>query len=342
MASRNRIAVVVSDIANLNLSWSNQASWRKIRLNSLIVNYFVLDKLGDELNIGAVERDTGLSKDTLRMWERRYAFPNPARDRHGERVYPPGQVEKLLLIKQLMERGHRPGKIVGQSIEHLRALASDSKESSATPKDLGIFLKFIRSHQLPELRAHLSQTMARRGLQNFVLETVAPLNVAVGMAWMEGRIAVFEEHLYSELIQNVLRNAIASIQPQGHAPRVLLTSLPQEQHSIGLLMAEAMLVVEGASCIPLGTQTPLADIVTAARVHHADIVALSFSASYPEIKAAEGLKQLRVALPSSTRLWAGGAGAIRLRKPIEGVQPVDSFEKMVDLVKQWRAPDAAE
>lgn len=276
------------------------------------------------------------------MWERRYAFPSPTRDRHGERVYPPGQVEKLQLIKQLMERGHRPGKIIGQSIGQLQALATDSSKSLSTPRDLEIFLKLIRSHQLQELRSHLSQTMARRGLQNFVLETVAPLNVAVGNAWMGGHIAVFEEHLYSELIQNILRNAIASIQPQGRTPRVLLTSLPQEQHSIGLLMAEAMLVVEGASCIPLGTQTPLADIVTAARVHHADIVALSFSSSYPEMKAAEGLKRLREALPSATRLWAGGAGALRLRKPIEGVQPVDSFEKMLGMVNRWRGPDAAE
>ena len=213
---------------------------------------------------------------------------------------------------------------------------------SPTPEDLGIFLKLIGTHQLQELRSLLTQTMARCGLQKFVLETVAPLNAAIGNAWKDGRIAVFEEHLYSELIQNVLRNAIASIQSQGRPPRVLLTSLPPEQHSIGLLMAEAMLVVEGAACIPLGTQTPLADIVTAARVHRADIVALSFSSSYPEIKAAEGLKQLRLGLPSATGLWAGGAGALRLRKPIEGVQPVDSFEKMVGLVNRWRGQHDAE
>jgi len=33
--------------------------------------------------IAAVERDTGLSKDTLRVWERRYLFPVPGRDAHG-------------------------------------------------------------------------------------------------------------------------------------------------------------------------------------------------------------------------------------------------------------------
>jgi methanogenic corrinoid protein MtbC1 len=48
-------------------------------------------------------------------------------------------------------------------------------------------------------------------------------------------------------------------------PRILLTTLPQERHGLGLLMAEAMCVAEGAHCISLGVQTPLIDIVEAAR-----------------------------------------------------------------------------
>ena len=54
------------------------------------------------VNIAAVERDTGLSKDTLRVWERRYGFPAPMRDRFGERLYPLEQVDRLRLIRRLM------------------------------------------------------------------------------------------------------------------------------------------------------------------------------------------------------------------------------------------------
>ena len=53
------------------------------------------------LNISAVERETGLSKDVLRIWERRYGFPEPQRDDNAERLYPPEQVAKLRTIKQL-------------------------------------------------------------------------------------------------------------------------------------------------------------------------------------------------------------------------------------------------
>ena len=50
------------------------------------------------LSIAAVERETGLSKDTLRVWERRYGFPTPGRDPFGERIYPIDQVERLRVV----------------------------------------------------------------------------------------------------------------------------------------------------------------------------------------------------------------------------------------------------
>ena len=292
------------------------------------------------VNISAVERDTGLTKDTLRMWERRYAFPKPLRNPNGERAYSPSQVERLRLIKRLMDRGYRPGKIIGRSVEELQVLGSQPASEAATHQDVDVLLRLIKSHQLNELRRHLAQTAARQGLQTFVLETVAPLNVAVGEAWMRGFLAVFEEHLYAELMQNLLRNSIAMIQPQGRTPRVLLTSLPNELHGLGLLMAEAMLAVEGSSCIALGTETPAADIVGAAQAHGADIVALSFSSAYSEVKAADGLRELRAMLPAAVLLWAGGAAVARIRKPIAGVQLITSLGKMIDLIKQWRAERA--
>ena len=50
------------------------------------------------LSISAVERDTGLSKDNLRVWERRYGFPNPQRDAFGERIYPLEQVDRKSVV----------------------------------------------------------------------------------------------------------------------------------------------------------------------------------------------------------------------------------------------------
>ena len=45
------------------------------------------DMVGMNLNISAVERETGLSKDVLRVWERRYGFPKPKRTAGNHRHY---------------------------------------------------------------------------------------------------------------------------------------------------------------------------------------------------------------------------------------------------------------
>ena len=78
---------------------------------------------------------------------------------------------------------------------------------------------------------------------------------------------------------------------------MLLTTFPDEQHGVGLLMVEALLVPEGAQCVSLGPQTPLEDIRRAVLAHKVNIVALSFSAAFPLRQAVEGLAALRRQLP---------------------------------------------
>jgi methanogenic corrinoid protein MtbC1 len=174
------------------------------------------------------------------------------------------------------------------------------------------------------------------GLDRFVRETIAPLNQAVGAAWGRGELAVFEEHLYTEQVETVLRSAVAAIRPRGRSPRLLLTTLPGERHTLGLLMVEVLLTLEGVDCIQLGAETPLADIVRAAAAHGADVVALSFSAAFNEKQAAAALVELRALLPMQIGIWCGGAGVARFRTPIQGVEVLGDLESVAGKVKQWR------
>ncbi len=288
------------------------------------------------VNISSVERDTGLSKDALRVWERRYGFPQPYRDAHGERIYPSDQVDKLRLLKRLLDQGHRPSKIIAKSIDELSALCTEA-ESPSHSTEVEALLRLIRAHQSVELRQTLNQALLRDGLRRFVIDLVVPVNRAVGNAWMRGDIAVFEEHLYTEQMLGILRNAIASIQLRGHSPRVLLTTLPTEQHGMGLLMAEALLTLEGVYCVPLGVETPAADIVAAALAHDVDIVAISFSAAFPARLATGSIRELREMLPARIALWVGGDAMLRARTPGEGIEVVRSLEQIIEALGEWRA-----
>ncbi len=205
-----------------------------------------------DFNIAAVERETGLSKDVLRMWERRYGFPVPERDANGERLYPAAQVERIRLIKRLMDQGHRPGKLIAADDEELALLAPRHRPRAALEASgldeagLEPLLALIKQHDADGYLFALQQALARQGLQRFVQDIVVPLTRRVGEAWESGRFEVFEEHLFTELTKRVLRQAIIAL-PRGlGAPRVVLTSVPDEQHILGLLMLEALLSLEGA------------------------------------------------------------------------------------------------
>lgn len=300
------------------------------------------------LTIAAVERDTRIGKDTLRVWERRYGFPSPLRDSNGERLYPAEQVERLRHIKRLLDAGWRPGRVVSLPLQDLQAIgelaradrtsppAQDDVALSAEPQAL---YTLLRAHDVIGLRRTLMQSLLRRGLGHFVGEVVAPLLVEIGQAWSRGQLAIFEEHLCSEAIETVLRSAIASA-PEATAdgtPRVLLTTFPDEQHGLALLMAEALFTVEGCACMNLGRQTPLQDMVLAAQAHRAQVVALSFSSLAAAGPALDHLADLRARLPASVEIWAGTSQPAMLRRSAAGVTLLDNLAQVHAEVSRWRA-----
>jgi len=302
------------------------------------------------LSIAAVERDTGLGKDTLRVWERRYGFPQPGRDGFGERTYTLDQVEKLRIIKRLMDQGHRPGRIVALPTEELQRLAqglyaapqSVPMHAPEAHEDMQAFMQLITSSDAEGLRSQLAQALAHKGLKSFVTEVVAPLTGMVGDAWMRGELEIYEEHLYTECVSGLLRHAVSTLEAKpGAKPSVLLTTFPQEPHGMGLLMAESMMALQGARCISLGTQTPLRDIVQAAQAHHVNAVALSFSVSMNPNHVLDGLAELRKAFPREVELWAGGRCPILQRREIAGVVVLHTLDQIAPEIRRWREQNEA-
>jgi DNA-binding transcriptional MerR regulator/methylmalonyl-CoA mutase cobalamin-binding subunit len=291
------------------------------------------------LTISAVERETGISKEVLRKWESRYGFPTPDRDEQGERIYVPEQVARLRLIKRLMDAGFRPSKVVPVTAGDLMSIAEQSHVRMAGPASTQVELELLgqlRSHDLVGLRQRLQRLLLEQGLGRFVLDTVAPLTYAVGEAWSQGKLEIYEEHLYTELIQGILRGAVETLTDLKGQPRIIFTTPPEELHSLGILMVSALFALEGAYCVPLGPQTPLEDIAGAVLAHQADVVVLSFSIAYPHRRIAPVLAELRARLPLAVAIWVGGAGTSRLGKPPLGVTVTPALETAREVLLEWR------
>ena len=298
----------------------------------------------EDVPIASVEQATGIARATLRIWERRYGFPQPGRDPRGERSYPDEQVRKLRLIAELLARGHRPGRLVQLALPELQALAGAADREGAGPRPLPAdqpVIAALREHDAASVVQLLEEGIHHQGLAGFVMEEMARLNVDVGLAWSRGELEVFEEHLYTECVQHVVRGHLARVaEPEGDGPRVLLATFPEEAHGLGLLMAQVLLALEGCPCTSLGVRVPLQQIVAASKAFRADVVGLSFTASLNPAQVLRGLEQLRGELPRAVGLWAGGRSPVLARHRIDGVRPVPRIAELPGAVAQWRGLQA--
>lgn len=263
--------------------------------------------------IAAVEAATGIAKETLRAWERRYGFPTPVRDAAGERLYSAQQLQQLRAARQLIDRGARPGQIF---INGVLDDAAAGIRHSATDRGVERFADWfalLSAFRLDELGVQLQRELLRRGLPSFTSELLAPFVRAVGDAWQSGRITVAVEHAFTARVCALLQSALLSFPAAEPHPVIICATPAGERHGLGLLMAQAMLAEHGLRAIDFGVDLPVAEIAQAASASNADIVMLSFSAHFPHRQVPALLQQMASQLPSSTEIWVGGAGARTIR-----------------------------
>jgi DNA-binding transcriptional MerR regulator len=81
--------------------------------------------------IGAVSKLTGISPDTLRIWERRYAVVAPQRSPSGGRLYASEDIARLRLIKLLVDRGDSIGSVATLNYDELQARVTEGQPLAA-------------------------------------------------------------------------------------------------------------------------------------------------------------------------------------------------------------------
>jgi methylmalonyl-CoA mutase cobalamin-binding subunit len=291
----------------------------------------------------------------LRVWERRYGFPVPSRNALGERVYDEAQLQRLRHIRRLLDAGFRPSRVVPLPLSALISLHQHTAQRASRPSeqladDSEFWMSFLYAQDSSGLRDALLQSAQKLGLMALLSQVVAPLNVAVGQAWFEGRLAVFEEHLYTETVIAVLRHALWVMRQTAvpQAPRILTTTLPGEAHGLGLLMAECTMADAQCTLQSLGLQTPVPDIVSAVNKGQIDVVALGFSGAQNPKDAFAALRQLRERLNPKVEIWSGGTN-LPLQRLLQnaqrGHQPplywaMPALSDITAAVKRWRAAGA--
>jgi DNA-binding transcriptional MerR regulator len=287
------------------------------------------------LHIREVVRSTGLRREQLYMWQRRYGFPAPLRDGFGDRVYPADQVARLKLIKQLLSEGWRAGAVVPLAETALQSmLGLTVDEPAPLPSEIETAVKLLAQHRIGELQNHLSKQLVGQGLRRFLEQTLIPLNEAVHERVVRGEMQNFQELRFADLAQRLLRDVTRLVRPTRDSRQILLATPPNDPNQLGLAILELLLFTEGINCLTLGAGVPAQEIAGAAMAYKVAVVLLLFDRGISGKIAGQEIRGLRGALPEQVPLVVSGRAVNLLAKPIAQVRTAADFSSVMASMRE--------
>jgi DNA-binding transcriptional MerR regulator len=166
---------------------------------------------------GAVARMLGMPVATLRIWERRYALSQPALSPSGQRLYSDADVQRLALVKRLVDLGHAIGSLAPLDMAQLQHVATTHAQLSAELPDAVSALPAppARAWRLAVIGPALAQRLQRPALLRRLgrpVQIVGPFDNVIQAAAALQRsdldaLLVHEPQMHKDWLANM--NAIA-------------------------------------------------------------------------------------------------------------------------------------
>lgn len=264
-------------------------------------------------SIKAITLSTGLTAETLRAWERRYAGISPARSDNGRRLYSQQELEKLTLLAELTRSGHTISKIAGLNCDELRNLQQQTRSSHqdlAHPL-LDRIIETLMDYRIDRCEQLLKRALVASEPLEYARDILLPALKKVGELWHEEKLSIAQEHMFTCCVNRIVLSMVNNLQnTSAGSPAMLFATPSEESHECGILLGCLLAAVLHYRCFFLGANLPGKDIVEAAHHLQPDIIVIGLVKTPPEPETVEQLKIITSAKETAAAtIWIGGDGA---------------------------------
>lgn len=294
--------------------------------------------------IASAARLTGLSIDTIRAWERRYAVVRPERGARG-RVYTDAQIARLRRLSALVRHGHAISDVARLSDSRLEQALEGSHPATADqaafevmpePSPVARVIEAIDRFDHATADREVSRLAALHPPHTFIYEVALPLMRESGERWCRGVWAVAQEHTLSAILRAVVAGLTRLQVPLDGAPRLVFATPEGEPHEFGVLAAAMLAAAARLGVVYLGASLPADEIAQASRrVGAAAAVVGVTGGSAAAIRA---LPAVRRVMRPQTEVWVGGPAGLRgqvgvgTRKPLVLLESFEEYERQLNRI----------
>lgn len=296
--------------------------------------------------IRVVIKLTGLTADTIRVWERRYRAVTPERTDGNTRMYSAGEIRRLIKLREAISRGSSIKKIAGLPESELDRLIAERdapvQNLASNGRGPDLYRQLIEEylaaiHRFDARRAHqiLARAAALLDSQEFIRNVMLPILRDTGRAWHDDRLSVAHEHLVSMQARSLLVKMADLVTTQPGARKIVVATPENHLHEFGALAGALVAATRGFEPIYLGPNLPEEDIVLAVDMSRADVLLLSVVRDLTAVESAE-FDEMLARLAARVETWVGIPENHPAIRRVKGVRYLTSFDEF-DILLTRRA-----
>lgn len=242
-------------------------------------------------NLKAVLKETGLSADVLRAWERRYQLPMPHRTQGGHRLYSEYDIETVKWLRARQEEGLS----ISRAVKLWRKIVASGRDPLEDSSPAGAAqipdLSPAASSHIETLRRNwlkaclefdertadevLTQAFAMYPVETVCIEILQRGMSVIGNEWYINKVSVQQEHFISAQAIRRLETLLTASPRPTREQTVLVVCPPGEWHTFPALLLSLLLRRRGIDVVYLGANIPVEQLDETAESIHPDLIILS-------------------------------------------------------------------